>query len=166
VDDLPQEDIAMSTVRSTLDDRARDLTGAALQETLTDLLDLSLLAKQAHWNVTGPLFRELHLQLDEVVTLARDHADAVAERAAAIGVHPDGRAQRVAADRVLPDPGTGELADKVVIDAFADILRDVATRLRARIEVTGETDKITEDLLIGITAEVEKQAWMFQAHRG
>lgn len=156
----------MSTVRSTLDDRARDLTGAALQETLTDLLDLSLLAKQAHWNVTGPLFRELHLQLDEVVTLARDAADAVAERAVAIGVQPDGRAQRIAADRALPDAGPGALDGKVVIDVFADTLREVAVRLRARIAVTGDTDPVSEDLLIGITADVEKQGWMFQALRG
>jgi len=48
------------------------------------LLDLSLLAKQVHWNVVGPRFRSVHLQLDDVVTTARQHSDTVAERAAAL----------------------------------------------------------------------------------
>ena len=52
----------------------------------------SLVAKQVHWNVVGPRFRSVHLQLDEVVDTARQHADTVAERASAIGVSPDGRA--------------------------------------------------------------------------
>jgi DNA-binding ferritin-like protein (oxidative damage protectant) len=44
----------MPTIRSPLDEMARQATGEALQEALTDLIELGLLAKQAHWNLTGP----------------------------------------------------------------------------------------------------------------
>ena len=75
---------------------AQQTVGTVLQDTLADYLDLSLVAKQAHWNVVGQNFRDAHLHLDELVTLARDDADAVAERAATLGVSPDGRAATVA----------------------------------------------------------------------
>ncbi len=84
----------MTVVRSTLPDEARRVSSEALQETLIDLLGLSLIGKQAHWNVVGPRFRSVHLQLDEVVS--RTHADTVAERAAALGVPPDGRPETIA----------------------------------------------------------------------
>ncbi|MEV6552039.1 ferritin-like domain-containing protein [Streptomyces sp. NPDC051597] len=74
----------MPVVNNPLPERDRETAGAALQATLADLLDLSLVAKQAHWNVYGPRFRSVHAQLDEAATVARNHADTVAERAAAL----------------------------------------------------------------------------------
>ena len=50
------------------------------------------MAKQAHWNLVGRQFHDVHLHLDELVDTARKYSDEVAERAAAIGVSPDGRA--------------------------------------------------------------------------
>jgi hypothetical protein len=38
----------------TLRHEERDALGTALQAVLIDLIDLSLVAKQLHWNVTGP----------------------------------------------------------------------------------------------------------------
>lgn len=81
----------MTVVKSTIPDSARQVVGDALQSTLVDLVGLSLIGKQAHWNLVGPRFRSIHLQLDEVVTAAREFSDTVAERAAALGLPPDGR---------------------------------------------------------------------------
>lgn len=35
--------------------------------------------------------------------------------------------------------------------------------MRERIAVTGEPDPVSQDLLITLTADLEKHAWMFQA---
>lgn len=43
-----------------------------LQRVHVDLIDLHLQSKQAHWNVVGQNFRDLHLQLDELVEAARE----------------------------------------------------------------------------------------------
>ncbi|HET6736773.1 ferritin-like domain-containing protein, partial [Mycobacterium sp.] len=45
---------------------------ANLQRVLVDLIELHLQGKQAHWNVVGTNFRDLHLQLDELVDFARE----------------------------------------------------------------------------------------------
>jgi starvation-inducible DNA-binding protein len=153
----------MTVVRSTLPDEARRVSCEALQDTLVDLLGLSLIGKQAHWNVVGPRFRSVHLQLDEVVAAARAHADTVAERAAALGVPPDGRPETIAKVFSLPAPKEGWLRDSEAVEVMTEALGAAVTRLRERIDATEKADLVTQDLLISITAELEKQRWMFEA---
>lgn len=153
----------MTFINSPLPAAKRETAGNALQATLVDLLDLSLVAKQAHWNLYGPRFRSVHLQLDEVVTTARDYADTVAERAAALGVSPDGRAATIAATSGVPDFAAGWTKDVDVIKALVGAFSAVIGRVRERIEETGPVDAVTQDLLISLTAELENQSWMFQA---
>ncbi|MFJ6696323.1 DNA starvation/stationary phase protection protein [Streptomyces sp. NPDC091272] len=151
------------TIQSTLPEASRQITGEALQGALVDLLDLSLLAKQAHWTIVGPRFRSLHLQLDEIVDTARAYADTVAERASAIGVAPDGRAATVARTTELPQPASGWTADDDVVSLLVEALGGAILRMRERIEATDRPDPVTQDIFIGMTAELEKQRWMFQA---
>ncbi|CAM5722998.1 DNA starvation/stationary phase protection protein OS=Streptomyces microflavus OX=1919 GN=G3I39_24220 PE=3 SV=1 [Streptomyces microflavus] len=47
--------------------------------------------------------------------------------------------------------------------ALADALGVVIGRMRERIEVTDAPDPVTQDILISLTADLEKHAWMFQA---
>lgn len=156
----------MTGITSTLGEGEQRIAGTALQAVLADLVDLSLAAKQAHWNVVGPRFRSIHLQLDEVVDAARMFLDTVAERAVAIGVSPDGRAATVAADSGLPEQPSGWERDDDVVDWFVKALAAVIERLRAQMAEVEKADLVTQDLLIEITAELEKHYWMFQAERG
>ncbi|MFF9201954.1 Dps family protein [Streptomyces sp. NPDC014986] len=153
----------MTVVKSSLPDEARRVSCEALQETLIDLLGLSLIGKQAHWNVVGPRFRSIHLQLDEVVASARAQSDTVAERAAALGVPPDGRPETIAKVFSLPAPAQGWLRDTEAVRVMTEALGAAITRLRERIDATEKADLVTQDLLISITAELEKQRWMFEA---
>jgi starvation-inducible DNA-binding protein len=158
-----EETTIMPRITSTLSTDQQKVTGEALQGALVDLIDLSLMAKQAHWNVVGPNFRSVHLQLDEVVTAARLHMDLIAERASAIGVNPDGRASTVASSSGVPQVGEGWLQDTDVVKSVTEALAAVAKRMRERIDVTEKPDPVTQDLLIEAAAELEKQHWMFQA---
>ncbi|MGW1839398.1 Dps family protein [Streptomyces sp. BBFR2] len=153
----------MSVVTSTLSDADRAVVGEALQGALVDLVDLSLVAKQLHWNVVGPRFRSVHLQLDEVVAVARTHADTVAERASAVGVPPDGRAATVARSTGIAEMPEGWVADEAAVTALVTALGTVIGRMRQRIDATGTPDPVTQDLLIGLTGDLEKHHWMFQA---
>jgi starvation-inducible DNA-binding protein len=153
----------MTAVKSTLPDEARTIVGDALQGTLADLLDLSLVAKQVHWNIVGPRFRSVHLQLDEVVSTARSYADTVAERASALGVSPDGRAETIAKTSGLETVADGWINDKDVVDVMASGLNAVVVRVRERIRATDAPDPVTQDILIDLCADLEKHHWMFQA---
>ncbi|MFF7159417.1 ferritin-like domain-containing protein [Streptomyces sp. NPDC008139] len=153
----------MTVVKSPLSEPDRKTVGDALQGALVDLVDLSLLAKQVHWNVVGPRFRSVHLQLDEVVDTARLHSDTVAERASAIGVTPDGRARTVAETSGIDTVTDGWVKDTEVVEILVAALDAVIVRMRERIETTEQPDPVSQDILIGITADIEKFHWMFQA---
>jgi starvation-inducible DNA-binding protein len=153
----------MSVVKSSLSEENLKLVGEALQGALVDLVDLALVAKQVHWNIVGPRFRSVHLQLDEVVSTARKHSDTVAERASAVGVTPDGRAGTVAAQSAIDTVPNGWIKDADAVRILVDALGAVITRMRERVESTDAPDPVTQDVLIQVTAELEKHAWMFQA---
>ena len=140
---------------------ARTETGEQLQQTLVELIALSLIGKQLHWNVIGPEFRSLHLQLDELVDEWHELADVVAERAVALGFAPDGRAPAVVAsglEPVAPGP-TGVPA------ALRELLARVASvdeRVRERMARLGEIDLASQDVLVDVTRALEKQLWMLR----
>ncbi|MGW2048997.1 Dps family protein [Streptomyces sp. NPDC001858] len=153
----------MYVVKSPLSEADLKTVSGALQGALVDLIDLSLVAKQIHWNVVGPRFRSVHLQLDEVVDVARTHSDTVAERASALGVSPDGRAASVAAGSGIGAVSEGWIKDSRAVGTLVDALGAVITRMRERVAATGDADPVSQDIFIGITADLEKHHWMFQA---
>ncbi|WP_086668191.1 Dps family protein [Lentzea kentuckyensis] len=155
--------MAKSPITSPLSDSDRDAVGTVLQASLVDLVDLSLIGKQAHWNVIGKNFRSIHLQLDELVVLARNAADQVAERAAAVGVTPNGTAKTIAASSGVPEIAAGWLKEDQVVTAITSSLASLIARMRSRIDETDKPDLVTQDLLIGITQELEQAHWMWQA---
>ena len=71
--------------------KASESLAGNLQQVLTDLIELQL-----QGNIVGPNFRDLHLQLDEIVLAARQFADDTAERMRSLHALPDGRSSTVA----------------------------------------------------------------------
>lgn len=134
-----------------------------LQQVLVDLVALHLLAKQAHWNVVGPNFRDLHLQLDEIVEAAREASDTIAERMRALGATPDGRAPTVAATATLTPLPTGELRTSEGVDLITNSLTAAAYTIRKVHDEVDAEDPSTSDLLHSIIDQIEKQAWMLSA---
>lgn len=141
------------------------VAAVALQDTLVELIDLSLQAKQAHWNVVGPNFKPLHELLDEFTAEYRAWYDDVAERLAAIGVAPDGRTSTVSANTPLAQLPEGPLEDRALVALVEERVAAVAGRVRERMDRLGEHDLVTQDLLIGVVHGLEKQLWMLRAQR-
>jgi starvation-inducible DNA-binding protein len=138
----------------------REAIGSSLQEVLIALIDLSLAGKQAHWNIVGPHFRSLHLQLDEMIDAWRQAADSVAERAVALGHPPDGRAATVAAQTQLETLPEGTMLDRDVVRVFTRLLTDAVGHVRERMDRLEDVDAVTADLLHGVVAGLEENLWM------
>ncbi len=162
------------TITATPKSRRRDaneVTGFApsaqfiehLQSVLVDLIELHLQGKQAHWNVVGTNFRDLHLQLDELVDFAREGSDTIAERMRALDGVADGRSDTVAATTTLPqfppfEQNTGEVVDLITtrVHAAVDTLRRVHDDIDAE-------DPSTADILHQLIDGLEKLAWLIRS---
>lgn len=143
----------------------REETGQQLQDTLVELVDLSLLGKQLHWSVVGPNFHPLHLQLDELIDSWRELADAVAERAVAIGFAPDGQASTIAGGSPLEGVERGWIEDHTVVAELTRRLAEAAERMRGRMERLAELDIASQDVLTEAVRALEQQLWMIRAQQ-
>jgi starvation-inducible DNA-binding protein len=143
--------------------RAADSVVGDLQATLVELIDLSLTAKQAHWNVVGPNFRSVHLELDEIVDTARLSTDRVAERIATLGAVPDGRATAVTKSSGLRPFPAEQVGTTEVVERVGQAIDTIAGRLRERIARSAESDPVSQDVLIEAGDQLEKHAWMLRA---
>ena len=143
--------------------RASETFAKHLQQLLVDLTELSLQGKQAHWNVVGRNFRDLHLQLDEVVDAAREFTDEVAERMRAVYVTPDARSATVAEDTTLAPFPAREVDTATTVDLIVAALYAVAKTARDIHDDVDAEDPTTADLLHAIITRIEQLAWMIDA---
>lgn len=133
-----------------------------LQDLLVDLVALAIDGKQLHWHVTGPLFLPVHEQLDVVVELARTSSDDVAERAVALGVAVDARPSTVAKEHQLPEQPEGFLDAAEAVRRYVEAIDGVVDRARVAVEAL-DVEPVTQDLVIGIVQQLEKQRWLLAA---
>lgn len=137
--------------------------GEHLQLVLVDLIELHLQGKQAHWNVVGRNFRDLHLQLDEIIDFAREASDDVAERLRALHAVPDGRSDVVAATTTLPEFPHGEIDTAETVDLVVQRLEATVGTMREVHDEVDEDDPTSADILHGIIERLEQFAWMVGA---
>jgi starvation-inducible DNA-binding protein len=134
-----------------------------LQAVLVDLVELHVQGKQAHWNVVGHNFRDLHLQLDEIIEAGREFSDAVAERMRALHASVDGRSSTVSARTTLEQFPDGEVDTAAVIDLITARLDGVVATARRVHDNVDEQDPTSSDLLHQIIARLEQFSWMVSA---
>ncbi|WP_426989724.1 Dps family protein [Pseudarthrobacter sp. Y6] len=134
-----------------------------LQAVLADLIELHIQGKQAHWNIVGTNFRDLHLQLDEIVDAARQFADDMAERMRALHALPDGRSATVAKSTSLAQFPEGLINTKDAIERIVAALEAAVGTMRKVHDEVDEEDPTTADLLHEFIARLEQYAWMVNA---
>lgn len=144
---------------------ARQVSIGVLQGCLVDAVDLYNATRQAHWNVKGPHFGELHKLFEAFYTDLAEAADEIAERIVQIGGTANGTTQVLAADTRLPPYPTDLYAGMDHVRALTERYALVAKTLRAGIDETDEAgDADTADLLTGQSRDIDKKLWMLEAH--
>jgi len=136
-----------------------------LQACLFDTIDLYNATRQAHWNVKGPHFGELHKLFEQFYTDLAEATDDLAERIVQLGGTANGTTQVLEKSTRLPPYPTDLYAGMDHVKALADRYALVAKTLREGIEQTDEAgDADTADLLTEKSRATDKMLWMLEAH--
>ncbi len=135
-----------------------------LSRLLADTYTFYLKTHGYHWNVTGPMFRSLHLMFEEQDIELRDAVDQIAERIRALGYLTPGSYREFAKLTTIPEEeeGTPEALDMVrrLVEGHEAVIRtarDLVSTAEAG-EEFATADLATERLEVH-----EKTAWMLRA---
>ena len=138
---------------------------AILGTTLATTLDLKTQITQAHWNVKGLDFYQLHLLFDELAGEIEEYVDMVAERVTALGGTPLGTARVAAANSVLPEYPLDAVTGVDHVTALSDRYGAYAAHVRTAIADTADLgDADTSDLYTEISRNIDKRLWFLEAH--
>jgi len=136
-----------------------------LNTRLADISDLYTQAKQAHWNVKGSDFFQLHELYDELAAALLPLIDMIAERATALGGEALGTVRMAASASTLKEFPRDAYASMDSVDALADRYAMMALNLRESADQAEQLEDMdTNDLLIEVSREVDKQLWFLEAH--
>lgn len=143
----------------------RQNIGDVLALSLATALDLKTQAKQAHWNVKGLDFLQLHELFDELATELEGYVDLIAERITALGGAPLGTARIAAEYSLLPEYPFDIVDGTEHLTALAERYGIFAQHAREAIAKTDDLgDADTADLYTEISREVDKRLWFLEAH--
>ncbi|HEX6761448.1 MAG TPA: DNA starvation/stationary phase protection protein Dps [Gaiellaceae bacterium] len=136
-----------------------------LNARLADTFDLYSQVKQAHWNVKGSDFIQLHLLYDSVAESVLEFVDAIAERATSLGGLALGTARMAAAASTLEEYPLDAVAGMDTVAAIADRLAAYGAAVRAGIAAADELgDADTADLFTEVSRAIDKHLWFVEAH--
>jgi Ferritin-like domain len=102
-DTTHQEEKMVLSTRNDLGVEVREKATALLNQLLADATDLYSQTKQAHWNVKGMQFFQLHELFDTLADSVEDYVDLIAERATSLGGTACGTVRLSAAASRLPE---------------------------------------------------------------
>jgi starvation-inducible DNA-binding protein len=151
--------------RIDIPETSRQTLVELLNARLADAFDLHSQLKQAHWNVKGSDFIQLHELYDEIAASVLADVDTIAERATALGGLALGTVRLAAGASALDEYPLDAVAGADTLEAIADRLAAYAASVRAAIDTAlGLEDQDTADLFIEVSRAIDKHLWFVEAH--
>ena len=151
--------------RVNLEPKVREQMVELLNARLADTLDLFSQTKQAHWNVKGPDFYQLHLLFDEHAGCAAEWTDQIAERAVMLGGYATGTVRMSAANSQLPEFPTDITNGMDYVTAVAERWGIYANAVREAIDTADQAgDADTADMFTELSRQADMNLWFQEAH--
>lgn len=149
-----------------LDEQVCSAEAENLNQLLADTIFLRDMYKKHHWQVSGPMFYQLHLLFDKHYREQSDLVDAIAERIQILGAVSIAMAADVAEITLIPRPPRGREEAAVQLsrslEAHEILLKEARTMARQAAE---RGDDGTNDLLVSqVIRTNEFQVWFLAEH--
>ncbi|MBY0403879.1 MAG: DNA starvation/stationary phase protection protein Dps [Cyanobacteria bacterium] len=155
----------MYPTRNDIPESVRSQVVLLLNASLATCLDLQTQLKQAHWNVKGEKFYQLHLLFDEATEEVEEFVDLIAERITALGGTAMGTARVTAKESLLPEYPLEISNGNDHLKAVADRLAIFGKQVRHSITEANTLEEAdTTDLFTEISRAVDKRLWFVESH--
>ncbi|MEZ4815496.1 MAG: DNA starvation/stationary phase protection protein Dps [Bdellovibrionota bacterium] len=155
----------MFTTKNTLPEKVRKQTIDLLQGHLSNSLDISAQAKQAHWNVKGPDFIALHELFEKIAESSEKYIDLIAERIVQLGGTAEETLKAASKRTQLPDYPLNISSGHEHVNALSHSLAIYGEGIRKAVPLANEiADVDTADLLTQVSRDVDKYLWFVEAH--
>jgi starvation-inducible DNA-binding protein len=145
-------------------DQERSKSVKALQQLTVDLLALHNMYKEAHWDLTGPLYVPLHEYFQQQADFYLQQADLFAERVLHLGASVDGRFSTIARTTKLAELPDGYLTDDHSLKLLLDRVAVLQKEIYELISETEASDPPTANKLQDLAYSVDKNLWQLRAH--
>jgi starvation-inducible DNA-binding protein len=145
-------------------DQERGKSVKALKQLTVDLLALHNMYKEAHWDLTGPLYLPLHEYFQQQADFYLQQADLFAERVLHLGASVDGRFSTIARTTKLAELPDGYLTDDHSLKLMLDRVTVLQKEIYEVIGETSESDPPTGNKLQDLAYSVDKNLWQLRAH--
>ena len=140
---------------------------AEINGLLSDHFALYVKAKNFHWHVKGPRFRDLHLLFDEQAVEIRDQIDAIGERVRKLGGDTVTSLGMIGQHTQVKDQDSATLSAKDMITELRDDNRRMVERLKAMKDLAEEAnDNATDGLIDDWTDMAEERVWFLNSVLG
>jgi starvation-inducible DNA-binding protein len=165
VENKPKSTTSLYSTRIDLPEDTRTQVVEILNQSLAATLDLKTQVKQAHWNVKGMNFYQLHELFDEIAGELEGYVDMIAERVTALGGVALGTARIAASESILPEYPLDIVDGKDHVTALAERFAPYAKMVRDAIDKTDELgDADTADLYTEVSRTIDMRLWFLEAH--
>jgi len=147
-------------------DSNRTEVASILNKLVADEYVLYTKTRNAHWNIQGHNFMELHKFFQEQYEALDIIIDDVAERIRSLGHFALGSLKDFISVARLTERNRDFANQKQIIQTLLDDHETIIRLLRKDISITGEKNKDlgTSDFITGIMEQHEKMAWMLRAY--
>ncbi len=153
------------TTRIDLAPETREKMMALLNQQLADTFDLYSQTKQAHWNVKGAQFYQLHELFDKLAEEIESDVDLIAERVTALGGVALGTVRMSAAASRMPEYPVDIVDSLPTVEVLATRYANLAATTRAAIDASAQQGDVdTSDLFTEVSRGLDKALWFLEAH--